>query len=113
MSSIPEHGANALHLAADRGNLEAVEQLLDYCENLEFVDALDSYGHTPLMKALQCNDTELALLLLQHGARHDLDEWAQVVPKRFFSRTVQAVLRNMLRSKQQFENNYNNAYFSV
>ncbi|UKZ76278.1 hypothetical protein TrVFT333_003978 [Trichoderma virens FT-333] len=85
MSSIPDHGANALHLAADRGNLEAVEQLLDYSENLEFVDALDSYGHTPLMKALQCNDTELALLLLQHGARHDLDEWAQVVPKRFFS----------------------------
>ncbi|KAL7951461.1 putative Pfs NACHT and ankyrin domain-containing protein [Trichoderma barbatum] len=77
--------ATALHLAAYHGCLEAVERLLEYCQDIKFLDALDYDGNTALRLALRFSDLSIAQRILEYGSRHDLNEWAQVVPTRFFS----------------------------
>ncbi|KAK5992637.1 Ankyrin repeat-like protein [Cladobotryum mycophilum] len=85
MTTGPLHGENALHIAAWRGNLGVAEQLLIRCRSLEFVDALNSYGETPLILALKQEHFDVAAEILERGARHDLNEWAQILPQMFFS----------------------------
>jgi ankyrin repeat protein len=55
----------ALHMAARRGNIEVAEALLDCGANLE---ARDSVGDTPLRRAVNCDKTGVAALLLARGA---------------------------------------------
>lgn len=55
----------ALHMAARRGNSEMAGALLDCGANLE---ARDSAGDTPLRRAVNCNQTDVAKLLLLRGA---------------------------------------------
>ena len=55
----------ALHMAARRGNKEVAEALLDCGAAIE---ARDSLGETPLRRAVNCNKTEVAALLLARGA---------------------------------------------
>ena len=55
----------ALHMAARRGNAEAAAALLDCGADLE---ARDSHGETPLRRAVNCDKTGLASLLLARGA---------------------------------------------
>ncbi|MCU1259795.1 MAG: globin [Bryobacterales bacterium] len=58
----------ALHMAARRDNVEVAEALLD-CGAV--IDVRDSLGDTPLRRAVNCNSTEVASLLLARGAdRH-------------------------------------------
>ncbi|MEO7720043.1 MAG: ankyrin repeat domain-containing protein [Capsulimonas sp.] len=55
----------ALHMAARRGNVEAAEALVECGANIE---ARDSYGDTPLRRAVNCGKTTVAALLLAKGA---------------------------------------------
>jgi truncated hemoglobin YjbI len=55
----------ALHMAARRGNEEVAQALLDCGANIE---ARDSVGETPLRRAVNCDKTRLASLLLAKGA---------------------------------------------
>lgn len=55
----------ALHMAARRGNREVAEALLDCGAAIE---ARDSLGETPLRRAVNCNKTEGAALLLARGS---------------------------------------------
>ncbi|PNJ90329.1 LOW QUALITY PROTEIN: POTEC isoform 3, partial [Pongo abelii] len=54
----------ALHLASANGNSEVVKLLLDrQCQ----LHVLDNKQRTPLIKAVQCQEDECALMLLEHG----------------------------------------------
>jgi hemoglobin len=55
----------ALHMAARRGNVEIAEALLDCGAQIE---ARDSLGDTPLRRAVNCDKTAVAALLLARGA---------------------------------------------
>jgi truncated hemoglobin YjbI len=55
----------ALHMAARRGNLEVAEALLEHGASLE---ARDTLGDTPLRRAVNCDKTAVAALLLSRGA---------------------------------------------
>jgi len=55
----------ALHMAARRGNVEAIAALLDGGADIE---ARDSAGDTPLRRAVNLNKVEAARLLLARGA---------------------------------------------
>jgi hemoglobin len=55
----------ALHMAARRGNVEVAEALLDCGADIE---ARDTLGDTPLRRAVNCNKTGVAALLLSRGA---------------------------------------------
>jgi truncated hemoglobin YjbI len=55
----------ALHMAARRGNVEVAEALLDHGAGIEVRDSL---GETPLRRAVNCNKTEVARLLLKRGS---------------------------------------------
>lgn len=55
----------ALHMAARRGNAEVAEALLDCGAE---VDPRDSTGDTPLRRAVNCNKTDVAALLVARGA---------------------------------------------
>ena len=55
----------ALHMAARRGNVDVAEALLDCGASLE---ARDSLGDTPLRRAVNCDRTEVARLLIARGA---------------------------------------------
>ena len=58
----------ALHMAARRGNVEVAEALLDCGAGIEMRDSL---GETPLRRAVNCDKTDVAALLLSRGAdRH-------------------------------------------
>jgi ankyrin repeat protein len=58
----------ALHMAARRGNVEVAEALLDCGAGIEVPDSL---GDTPLRRAVNCDRTEVAALLLARGSdRH-------------------------------------------
>jgi truncated hemoglobin YjbI len=60
----------ALHMAARRDNVEIAEALLDCGAALEVRDSL---GETPLRRAVNCNQTGVAALLLKRGAdRHSI-----------------------------------------
>jgi hemoglobin len=55
----------ALHMAARRGNVEVAEALLDCGAGIE---ARDSLGDTPLRRAVNCDKTDVAALLLARGS---------------------------------------------
>ncbi len=55
----------ALHMAARRGNVEVAEALLDCGAGIE---ARDSLGDTPLRRAVNCDKTDGAPLLLARGS---------------------------------------------
>ena len=55
----------ALHMAARRDNLEVARALLDLGADIE---ARDSMGVTPLRRAINCRQTEVAALLRSRGA---------------------------------------------
>jgi truncated hemoglobin YjbI len=55
----------ALHMAARRGNVEVAEALLDCGAGIEVRDSL---GDTPLRRAVNCNKTAVAALLLARGS---------------------------------------------
>jgi truncated hemoglobin YjbI len=55
----------ALHMAARRGNVEVAEALLDCGAGIEVRDSL---GETPLRRAVNCNKTDVATLLLARGS---------------------------------------------
>ena len=55
----------ALHQAARRGNVSAVQALLDHGAT---IDARDAKGETPLRRAVNCRQLEIVRLLVQHGA---------------------------------------------
>ena len=59
-----KHGT-ALHMAARRGNTDVAEALLDCGAAIE---ARDSLGDTPLRRAVNCNKTEVAALLLSRDS---------------------------------------------
>ena len=54
-----------LHMAARRGNAETAAALLDAGAAIE---ARDSMGDTPLRRAVNCNQTSVARLLVERGA---------------------------------------------
>lgn len=55
----------ALHMAARRGNAEVAEALLDCGADIELEDSL---GDTPLRRSVNCNKTDVAMLLIARGA---------------------------------------------
>jgi truncated hemoglobin YjbI len=55
----------ALHMAARRGNTDAIIALLDASADIE---VRDSSGETPLRRAVNCNKVEAARVLLARGA---------------------------------------------
>ncbi|KAK1751179.1 hypothetical protein QBC47DRAFT_308588, partial [Echria macrotheca] len=65
-------GLNGLHVAAIYGRDEAAELLLGHCQDLDFVDAPDHHGNTPLQKALEKKSWLVARSLLEHGAVSDV-----------------------------------------
>jgi cytohesin len=57
----------SIHIAAERGNIEAVKQHLAAGTD---VNALDDDGGTPLALAIRSGNTETADLLRKHGGKH-------------------------------------------
>lgn len=70
VNAIDVDGRNALHHATQRGNVEAVKLLIDAGCSIETVYFNRSWQQhrTPLVEALCRPSTEIALLLLDHGA---------------------------------------------
>jgi ankyrin repeat protein len=65
----------ALHWAATYGNLEIVKELLAAGADINGLDN-PTYEETPLFKALRNRQSEIALFLLNHGAKHSLkNKW--------------------------------------
>ena len=56
-----EKRCNALHMAARRGNVDVADALLDCGADVE---ARDSLGDTPLRRSVNCDQPEVARLLL-------------------------------------------------
>jgi ankyrin repeat protein len=65
LNSIALLGSAPLHEAARRGNLEVVKRLLLKGAN---VNLEDSSGHTPLYYAIETKKSDVARVLLAHGA---------------------------------------------
>ncbi|MBT9545725.1 MAG: ankyrin repeat domain-containing protein [Candidatus Sericytochromatia bacterium] len=61
----------ALHWAASYGNLEMVKELLAAGADINGIDN-PTYEETPLFKALRNRQSEIALFLLNNGAKHQL-----------------------------------------
>jgi acyl-CoA-binding protein len=61
----------ALHLAADRGQLEAVTTLLSHGAN---IDVQDEDGLTPLHTAVMCEHEDVVRVLLEGGADFNLED---------------------------------------
>lgn len=61
----------ALHWAATYGNLEIVKELLAAGADINGLDN-PTYQETPLFKALRNHQSEIALFLLNNGAKHQL-----------------------------------------
>ena len=80
-----EYGANGLHLAGAYNNVDVAKFLLDHCQDLDFIDALDIDIRTPFQKALEKRSWSVARTLLENGARSDLTAWARFLPTAFFS----------------------------
>lgn len=63
------HAETALHAAADAGDFDAVEVLV---ENGSDVNVEDDAGHTPLVNSLFAKSIECTRLLIKSGARMDV-----------------------------------------
>ncbi len=63
---LDERGRNALHDAAYAGDLARIRQLVASGANLELKET--TYGHTPMLLALEFGKSEAAQLLIQLGA---------------------------------------------
>jgi hemoglobin len=85
----------ALHMAARRGNVEVAEALLDCGADIE---ARDSLSETPLRRAVNCNKTGVAALLVSRGA--DLHSWGskRLTP---LSAARTGAMREILQSRGQ------------
>ena len=79
-------GETALHRAAARGHLSAVNLLVDHGAN---VNAVDEQGATPLLAATYSSHKEVVVFLLQRGATVDAQE-----KRHGFTPLIQAVARN-------------------
>ncbi len=85
----------ALHMAARRGNVEIAEALLDCGAGIE---VRDSVGDTPLRRAVNCNKTGVAALLLARGA--DLhSKGSQSLTPSLAARTT--AMRTLVHSRSQ------------
>jgi ankyrin repeat protein len=62
------NGESPLHLAAERGSLPILKQLLAAGAK---TDVVDEYNHTPLIRSIHGGHLEAARLLLEHGASAD------------------------------------------
>jgi ankyrin repeat protein len=67
-----------IHQAVGQGNLECVQELLT--SNPELINAQDWERYTHLHRAAGMGHTELALLLLNHGANVNAQDWCQLTP---------------------------------
>jgi ankyrin repeat protein len=78
INRVNAEGNTALHLAAQYGNLEAIELLLQRGAE---IDSLNSYGYTPLGLAIQCSCSQVNLinLLLEHGSQVSTVEHCSLV----------------------------------
>lgn len=72
-------GATPLHRAASKGNLEIVKFILSFKEDLK-VDATDFYGNTPLHLACEEDRQDEAVLLVQAGAKLDVNNKERRTP---------------------------------
>jgi truncated hemoglobin YjbI len=85
----------ALHMAARRGNVEVAEALLDCGAGIELRDSL---GETPLRRAVNCNKTDVAALLLARGSdRHS--KGSKGLTASLAARTT--AMRQLVRSRSQ------------
>jgi ankyrin repeat protein len=67
-----------LHMAARRGNVEIAAALIDCGARIE---ARDSAGETPLRRAVNCDQVEVARLLLARGADPDSPGSRRLTPR--------------------------------
>ena len=74
------NGWSALHFAAQKQSVIAVKTLLKCGANVELKD---SYGNTPLFRAVFCSegDGQIITLLLSHGANPDSENDHGVTPR--------------------------------
>lgn len=74
LSSTDEYGLTPLHLASWKGSHQVLDMILTACKSLGIStkqmlhDSLDNGGATPLMAAVESGNTEVTVVLLQHGA---------------------------------------------
>lgn len=85
------HGQTALHVAAETGDLEIVQMLIEAKAD---VNITDEYGATALMIAAQDNELEIARVLLEAGANPNLKNVAGDTAMR---RTYSAEIKQLLR----------------
>jgi ankyrin repeat protein len=67
-----EDGSTPLHAAAWKGQVAAVEALLDAGADIDAESRNDHYGSTPLHAAAHGNQKEVAALLIQRGANRSI-----------------------------------------
>ncbi|MCK4651018.1 ankyrin repeat domain-containing protein [Candidatus Babeliales bacterium] len=67
---------NALNWAAYLGNLEVVKEIMASIsdDNIEFIDSIGKYGHTPLMDAIRKNYVDVSLFLLKKRAEVNIKD---------------------------------------
>jgi len=85
----------ALHMAARRGNVEVAEALLDCGAGIE---ARDSLGDTPLRRAVNCDKTDVAALLLARGSDMHSKGSKGLTPS---SAARTTAMRRLLQSRSQ------------
>ena len=89
----------ALHMACLRGNLPAVEELVDYYkEKKEDLDPTDLQGDTPLHEACRHGHLDIIKILLDHGANiladnNDFETVLHIACKEGHSDVVEELLK--------------------
>jgi ankyrin repeat protein len=85
----------ALHMAARRGNVEIAEALLDCGAGIEVRDSL---GDTPLRRAVNCNKTDVAALLIARDSDPHSKGSKGLTPS---SAARTALMRSVMQSRRQ------------
>ncbi|XP_023319358.1 cortactin-binding protein 2-like isoform X2 [Trichogramma pretiosum] len=107
-ANLPDNEANTpLHFAAQAGQTECVNILLQRCPSIE-VDARNSLGFTPLMKAALQGRTKCAKILLfaganptlrDHGRGFRAEQWARFCGRYVCAEVIERFARHRLLEK--------------
>ncbi|XP_023708110.1 transient receptor potential channel pyrexia [Cryptotermes secundus] len=97
------NGATSLHLAAESGNRDVLEEMLNIPESKTILDAPDNFEDTPLFQAVKSRSVDCVRLLLEAGAslRHTLTDKTTVL-HRAAKLNCPEVLKELIRHEEKY-----------